>query len=66
MGSKGKRWLTPVIENIHLIFNRHASRFEIGNRRHNVARSHVPRRIVVETNDKNPRVASLRRLHHLV
>jgi hypothetical protein len=66
MSCKGKRSLTPVIENIHLIFNRHASRFEIGNRRHNVARGHVPRRIVVKTNDQHTRVASLGRLHHLM
>ena len=58
--------LAPMIEDVDLILKRNPCGCEMGNRRDDVARRHVTRGIVIETDDQYTRVCATRRLDHFV
>lgn len=56
----------PVIENIDLVLKWHFSGFEVRKSRRDLARRHVPCRIVLEANDQDARVGASRHLDNFV
>ena len=58
--------LAPMIENVDLVLQRHSSGVETGNRRDDVARSHITPGIVIEADDQYTGMRSVRRLNHFV
>ena len=55
-----------MIENVDLILQRNASGVETGNRRDDVARSHITPGIIIEADDQYTGMCSVRRLNHFV